>query len=77
MPKILVVEDEKNILALVRFNLEREGFQVIATPDGACGLDMAREEKPDLIILDVMLPGMNASKYAGSFSRILPPGIFR
>lgn len=59
MPKILVVEDEKNILELVRFNLEREGFQVMATPDGACGLDMAREEKPDLIILDVMLPGMN------------------
>lgn len=59
MPKILVVEDEKNILELVRFNLEREGFQVITTPDGACGLDMAREEKPDLIILDVMLPGMN------------------
>ncbi|MBP7331805.1 MAG: Alkaline phosphatase synthesis transcriptional regulatory protein PhoP [Firmicutes bacterium ADurb.Bin373] len=59
MSKILLVEDEKNILELVRFNLEREGFEVISTPDGACGLEVAREELPDLIILDVMLPGMN------------------
>jgi len=59
MSKILVIEDEKNILELVRYNLVREGFQVIATLDGALGLEMAREELPDLIILDVMLPGMN------------------
>lgn len=59
MSKILVIEDEKNILELVRFNLEREGFQVISTMDGTSGLEMAREELPDLIILDVMLPGMN------------------
>ncbi|MDD4335279.1 MAG: response regulator transcription factor [Desulfotomaculaceae bacterium] len=59
MSKILVVEDEKNILELVRFNLEREGYEVISTTDGACGLEMVREELPDLIILDVMLPGMN------------------
>lgn len=59
MSKILVVEDEKNILELVRFNLEREGFQVISTLDGDHGLELARGEKPDLIVLDVMLPGMN------------------
>jgi two-component system alkaline phosphatase synthesis response regulator PhoP len=59
MSKILVIEDEKNILELVRFNLEREGFQVISAMDGTSGLDMAHEELPDLIILDVMLPGMN------------------
>jgi two-component system alkaline phosphatase synthesis response regulator PhoP len=59
MSKILVIEDEKNILELVSFNLEREGFQVISTMDGTSGLEMAREELPDLIILDVMLPGMN------------------
>ena len=59
MSKILVIEDEKNILELVSFNLECEGFQVIATMDGTSGLEMAREELPDLIILDVMLPGMN------------------
>ena len=59
MAKILVVEDEKNILELVRFNLEREGYQVIPTTDGTCALEMARDQLPDLIVLDVMLPGMN------------------
>ncbi len=59
MSKILVVDDEKNILELVRFNLEREGFQVLTALDGAGGLESARKEQPDLIVLDVMLPGMN------------------
>ncbi|BAF60012.1 MAG: response regulator transcription factor [Pelotomaculum sp.] len=59
MPKILVVDDEKNILELVRFNLEREGYQVLTALDGPQGLELARAERPDLIVLDVMLPGMN------------------
>ncbi len=59
MPRILVVDDEKNILELVRFNLEREGYEVLTATDGAEGLDLARRESPDLIVLDVMLPGMN------------------
>ncbi len=59
MPRILVVDDEKNILELVRFNLEREGYEVLTATDGAHGLDLARRESPDLIVLDVMLPGMN------------------
>jgi len=57
--RILVVEDEQNILELVKYNLEREGFQVLAALDGTRGLEIAREESPDLIVLDVMLPGMN------------------
>ncbi|MGI6491540.1 MAG: response regulator transcription factor, partial [Peptococcaceae bacterium] len=56
MPRILVVDDEKNILELVRFNLEREGYQVLVTLDGARALELARSEIPDLILLDVMLP---------------------
>ncbi|MDI9449170.1 MAG: winged helix-turn-helix domain-containing protein [Pelotomaculaceae bacterium] len=56
MPKILVVDDEKNILELVRFNLEREGYEVLTSLDGARGLELARSENPDLIVLDVMLP---------------------
>jgi len=56
MPKILVVDDEKNILELVRFNLERAGYQVLVTLDGASALELARKEIPDLILLDVMLP---------------------
>ena len=59
MPRILVVDDEKNILELVRFNLEREGYQVITSLDGVRGLELARSENPDLIVLDVMLPEMN------------------
>jgi len=59
MPKILVVDDEKNILELVRFNLEREGYQVLTALDGAQGLNLARTHVPDLILLDVMLPEMS------------------
>jgi len=59
MPKILVVDDEKNILELVRFNLEREGYQVLTALDGVQGLNLARTKVPDLILLDVMLPEMS------------------
>lgn len=59
MPKILVVDDEKNILELVRFNLEREGYQVLTAMDGDTALAAARREVPDLIVLDVMLPGLD------------------
>ncbi|MDD4237381.1 MAG: response regulator transcription factor [Desulfotomaculaceae bacterium] len=59
MSKILVVDDEKNILELVRFNLEREGYQVFVSLDGASALELARSEIPALIILDIMLPEMD------------------
>jgi two-component system alkaline phosphatase synthesis response regulator PhoP len=59
MSKILVVYDEKNILELVRFNLEREGHQVLTSLDGATALKLAHNEIPDIIILDVMLPEMD------------------
>ena len=55
---VLIVEDEKNIVDIVRFNLQREGFKVLEAYDGEAGLEMAREENPDLILLDVMLPKM-------------------
>ncbi|MCG9968329.1 response regulator transcription factor [Pelotomaculum terephthalicicum JT] len=56
MPVIMIVDDEKNILELVRFNLEREGYRVISAVDGAQCLELARTQAPDLIVLDVMLP---------------------
>ncbi|OPY57684.1 MAG: Alkaline phosphatase synthesis transcriptional regulatory protein PhoP [Pelotomaculum sp. PtaU1.Bin035] len=59
MLKILVVDDEKNILELVRFNLEREGYQVLTALNGVQGLELARTRAPDLIVLDIMLPEMN------------------
>lgn len=59
MPGILVVEDELNILELIRFNLQKDGFQVLEAYEGYAALKMAEEKKPDLIILDIMLPGLN------------------
>lgn len=56
MAKILVVDDETNILELIKFNLEKDGHQVITTTSGDEGLRLAKLELPDLIILDVMLP---------------------
>ena len=58
MPKdtILVVEDEKNIAELVKYNLEQEGYRVLTASRGDSGLDQARKQKPDLILLDLMLP---------------------
>ena len=53
---ILVVEDEKNILKIVTYNLEREGYQVSVAKDGEEALEKARREMPDLVILDLMLP---------------------
>jgi two-component system phosphate regulon response regulator PhoB len=55
-PLILVVEDEAALVTLLRYNLEREGFRVAEARDGEEALLMAREQKPDLVILDWMLP---------------------
>jgi DNA-binding response OmpR family regulator len=56
---ILVVDDERKIVELVRLYLEREGYRVLAAYDGKSGLDLARQEKPALIVLDWMLPGLS------------------
>ena len=56
---VLIVEDEKNIVDILRFNLQREGYQTLEAYDGADGLEKARTVNPDLILLDVMLPKMN------------------
>ena len=55
---VLIVEDEKNIVDILRFNLQREGYRTVEACDGADGLDKARTENPDIILLDVMLPKM-------------------
>lgn len=56
---VLVVEDEENLLAALRYNLEHDGHSVLTAADGAKGLETARAASPDLIILDVMLPGLD------------------
>lgn len=57
--KILIVEDEKNIVDILSFNLSREGYETVRAYDGQSGLEKARSENPDLILLDLMLPRMN------------------
>lgn len=57
--RILVVDDEEFILTLIEFNLQQAGFEVITAMDGETGLLKATEERPDLIILDLMLPKMD------------------
>src|SRR5712691_2345124 len=56
--KILIVEDEKDIRDLVRYNLETESFSVVEASDGELGLTLAARERPALLILDLMLPGL-------------------
>jgi two-component system phosphate regulon response regulator PhoB len=56
---ILVIEDEKDLVELISFNLEKEGFRVLTAREGPAGLESARSHTPDLIILDLMLPGIN------------------
>ena len=56
---ILFVEDDKNIVELVKYNLEQEGFRVLTAVTGLAGLEKALKEKPALVILDLMLPEMN------------------
>jgi two-component system alkaline phosphatase synthesis response regulator PhoP len=57
--RLLIIEDEKDIVRLLKYNLEKEGYTALAAFDGEAGLDLARKEKPDLIILDLMLPKLD------------------
>jgi two-component system alkaline phosphatase synthesis response regulator PhoP len=59
MKKVLVVDDESSIVTLIKYNLEEAGFQVITAADGKEGLHLAKTEKPDVIVLDWMLPYMD------------------
>ena len=62
--RILVVDDEEDILELVRFNLAREGYPIICTTSGEESLKIAQKEHPDLIVLDLMLPGIDGLEVA-------------
>ncbi len=57
--RVLIVEDEKNIVDILSFNLSREGYDTMEALDGKTGLQLALEQDPDLILLDLMLPEMN------------------
>jgi two-component system alkaline phosphatase synthesis response regulator PhoP len=62
--RVLVIDDEAPIRLLCRVNLEAEGMQVFEAADGPSGLDKARGERPDVILLDVMMPGLDGWRVA-------------
>ena len=63
--KILIVDDEEDIKETLEYSLKALGYEVITAQDGVEGLDMAREQNPDLIIVDDMMPNMGGYKMAG------------
>ena len=56
---VLVIDDEEDLIELVRYNLEKEGFSVLGSVDGESGVSLAVAQKPDVIVVDLMLPGMD------------------
>jgi DNA-binding response OmpR family regulator len=60
--KILVVDDERDLVDLISLNLQRHGYEVITAHDGKVGLEMARKQLPDLTILDLMMPGLSGQE---------------
>ena len=58
-PLVLVADDDPDILALVRFRLEQDGYEVLSAPDGETALDLALARTPDLALLDVMMPRLD------------------
>ncbi len=57
--KIVIIEDEPDILEVLSYNLRREGFEILTAVDGNQGLSMVKREHPDLVLLDLMLPGID------------------
>ena len=62
--RVLVIDDEAPIRLLCRVNLEAEGLDVLEAADGTTGLDLARDEQPDVVLLDVMMPGLDGWRVA-------------
>jgi DNA-binding response OmpR family regulator len=62
--RVLVIDDEAPIRLLCRVNLEAEGMDVLEAADGKTGLDLAREQQPDVVLLDVMMPGLDGWRVA-------------
>ena len=63
-PRILLVDDDPVILRLLKVNFEMEGYAVLSAANGAEAVDVATSERPDIILLDVMMPGMNGLEAA-------------
>ena len=64
--RVLVIDDEPDVLMLCRVNLELAGHEVIEATNGEAGLELALQERPDVVVLDVMLPRMDGISVLGS-----------
>ena len=67
--KILVVEDERPLVKVLRYNLEKQGYRVREASDGPAAVEAARRERPDLVLLDVMLPGLDGFEVCKALRR--------
>jgi len=65
MAKILIIDDEADLVNMLKMRLEAAGYDVISAGDGQEGLGIIRKSKPDLVVLDLMLPGMDGYKVCG------------
>ena len=72
MKKILLVDDEESIQIVYREEFEDEGYQVISALDGVTGLEKFKEEEPDLVILDIQMPGMNGVEVLRQMKMLKP-----
>jgi DNA-binding response OmpR family regulator len=61
--KILIVEDEKDLVKILKYNLEKDGYRAVVATDGEAGLALFRKEKPDLVLLDIMLPKLDGFEF--------------
>lgn len=73
MDKIVIIDDENDILDILSYNLKKEGFQVFSASNGQLGIQICKEEKPDLVILDVMMPGMDGVEVCENLRKM--PGL--
>ena len=74
---ILVVEDEKDLSDLITYNLQRNGYDFLAAADGQAALDLAMKEQPDLVLLDLMLPGIDGTEVARRLAATRAPATSR
>ncbi len=72
MARILIIEDDKDMLKGLKFNLEAKGYAVSSAPNGEIGFRKAVDEKPDLVLLDIMLPGRNGFDVCRDLKKSLP-----
>ncbi len=70
MPKILIVDDDPDIVELLEYNLQKEGFELASANDGLKALEIAPNFKPDLVLLDVMMPKLDGIETASRLRKI-------